>query len=73
METVRWNGDSVTILDQRLLPSREEYHTYSDFTEVAEAITSMETRGAPAIGITAGMGIALGAKKMKSTNLAGFK
>jgi len=73
METVRWNGDSVTILDQRLLPMKEEYHTYTDFVEVAEAITSMETRGAPAIGITAGMGIALGAKKMKSTSLAGFK
>lgn len=73
METVRWNGDSVTILDQRLLPTKEEYHTYTDYFEVAEAISSMETRGAPAIGITAGMGIALGAKKMKVTTLAAFK
>lgn len=73
METVKWNGDSVTILDQRLLPSKEEYHTYSDYIEVAEAIISMETRGAPAIGITAGMGIALGAKKMKPTTLPAFK
>ncbi len=73
METVKWNGDSVIILDQRLLPSKEEYHTYTDYFEVAEAITSMETRGAPAIGITAGMGIALGAKKMKVTTLPAFK
>jgi len=73
METVRWNGDSVTILDQRLLPSKEEYHTYSDYFEVAEAIITMETRGAPAIGITAGMGIALGAKKIKCTTLPSFK
>ncbi len=73
MQTVRWNGDSVTILDQRLLPSKEEYHTYTDYSEVAEAITSMETRGAPAIGIAAGMGIALAAKKMKSTTIQSFK
>ncbi len=73
METIRWNGDSVTILDQRLLPMKEEYHTYTDFYEVAEAITSMETRGAPAIGIAAGMGITLGAKKLKITDTASFR
>lgn len=73
METVKWNGDSVTILDQRLLPAKEEYHTYTEYYDVAEAITSMETRGAPAIGITAGMGIALGAKKLNRKDIAGFK
>jgi len=73
METVKWNGDSVTILDQRLLPAKEEYHTYSEYYDVAEAITSMETRGAPAIGITAGMGIALGAKKVSKKNMAEFR
>ncbi|MCL2154807.1 MAG: S-methyl-5-thioribose-1-phosphate isomerase [Leptospirales bacterium] len=73
METVRWNGDSVTILDQRLLPLKEEYHTYINYTDVAEAIISMETRGAPAIGITAGMGIALGAKNIKSKDISAFK
>lgn len=73
MEAIKWNGDSVTILDQRLLPLKEEYHTYSDFSDVANAIISMETRGAPAIGITAGMGIALAAKKMKAANFQVFK
>ncbi len=73
MEAVKWNGDSVTILDQRLLPSKEEYHTYSDFSDVANAIITMETRGAPAIGITAGMGIALAAKKMKASSINIFK
>ena len=73
METVRWNGDSVTILDQRLLPLKEEYHTYINYTDVAEAIVSMETRGAPAIGITAGMGIALGAKNIKAKDISAFK
>lgn len=73
METVKWNGDSVTILDQRLLPLKEEYHTYTEYHDIAEAITSMETRGAPAIGITAGMGIALGAKKTVKKDIAEFK
>jgi methylthioribose-1-phosphate isomerase len=73
METVKWNGDSVTILDQRLLPLKEEYHTYTEYHDIAEAITSMETRGAPAIGITAGMGIALGAEKTVKKDIAEFK
>lgn len=73
METVRWNGDSVTILDQRLLPAKEEYHTYTEYHDVAEAIISMETRGAPAIGIVAGMGIALGAKRLSRGNITEFK
>lgn len=73
METVKWNGDSVTILDQRLLPVKEEYHTYTEYYDVAEAIISMETRGAPAIGIVAGMGIALGAKRLSHGNISEFK
>ncbi len=66
--TIKWNGDSVSILDQRLLPLKEEYHTYTDFQSVADSITYMETRGAPAIGITAAMGIALAAKKSQAKN-----
>jgi methylthioribose-1-phosphate isomerase len=73
MDTVKWNGDSVTILDQRLLPLKEVYNTYRDHHDVAEAIVSMETRGAPAIGITAGMGIALAAKNMTVKDADSFK
>jgi methylthioribose-1-phosphate isomerase len=47
METVKWNGDSVTILDQRLLPLKEVYNTYRDHHDVAEAIVSMEQEGLP--------------------------
>ncbi len=73
MDTIKWNGDSVTILDQRLLPLKEVYNTYRDHHDVAEAIVSMETRGAPAIGIAAGMGIALAAKNMKVKDIEAFK
>jgi len=73
METIKWNGDSVTILDQRLLPLKEKYSTYREHSDVAEAIVNMETRGAPAIGIAAGMGIALAAKNMKVQGINEFK
>ncbi len=50
------------MLDQRLLPAQEVYNTYTDYRDVAEAIRSMVIRGAPAIGVAAAMGIALGVK-----------
>ena len=64
MFTIRWDGDSVTILDQRLLPKNEVYNTYRHYHDVADSIRNMETRGAPAIGIAAAMGIALAAKHL---------
>jgi len=73
MDTIKWNGDSVTILDQRQLPLKEVYNTYREHHDVAEAITVMETRGAPAIGIAAGMGIALAAKNMSVKDINTFK
>jgi methylthioribose-1-phosphate isomerase len=50
------------MLDQKRLPAEEIYHTYIDYEGVAEAIRSMIIRGAPAIGVAAAMGIALGVK-----------
>lgn len=73
MFTVKWDGDSVTILDQRLLPKQEIYNTYRHYTDVALSIRNMETRGAPAIGITAAMGIALAAKHSLATSVDKFK
>lgn len=49
------------MLDQRLLPHREIYRSYRNYNQVAEAIRSMVIRGAPAIGVAAAMGVALGA------------
>jgi methylthioribose-1-phosphate isomerase len=48
------------MLDQRLLPNRETIRTYSDYRGVAQAIRTMVIRGAPAIGVAAAMGVALG-------------
>jgi methylthioribose-1-phosphate isomerase len=73
MFTIQWNGDSVTILDQRLLPEEEVYHTYRHFSDVADAIRNMETRGAPLIGITSAMGIALAAQNIASEGLDNFR
>jgi len=62
IHTIEWTDSGVVMLDQRLLPAEEIYNTYTSHTEVAEAIRSMVIRGAPAIGIAAAMGIALGLK-----------
>jgi methylthioribose-1-phosphate isomerase len=69
IRTIEWSGDGVVMLDQRLLPAREVYNTYTDYREVAEAIRSMVIRGAPAIGVAAAMGIALGIKNSPAETL----
>ena len=60
VRTVEWRNGSVVMIDQRLLPTREVYRVYRDYREVAAAIRDMVVRGAPAIGVAAAMGIALG-------------
>ncbi len=62
IKTIEWTESGVVMLDQTLLPGEEIYHTYTSHSEVAEAIRSMVIRGAPAIGVAAAMGIALGVK-----------
>lgn len=63
--TVEWQDGAVVMLDQRLLPTQEIYRTYRDYRGVARAIKDMVIRGAPAIGVAAAMGIALGARQLK--------
>ena len=62
IKTIEWNDSGVVMLDQRLLPGQEIYQTYTDYKEVAEAIRVIVIRGAPAIGVAAAMGVALGVK-----------
>src|SRR5712691_4855923 len=57
------------MIDQRKLPTVEEYPVFKTYEEVAEAIRSMVIRGAPAIGVAAAMGVALGVRDSKATNL----
>jgi methylthioribose-1-phosphate isomerase len=73
-QPIEWTDRGVVMLDQRRLPSEEIHHTYTDYREVARAIRDMVIRGAPAIGVAAAMGVALGAlhsKAVSTTELHG--
>jgi methylthioribose-1-phosphate isomerase len=59
-QPIQWTDRGVVMLDQRLLPAQEVTHTYTSYREVAHAIREMVIRGAPAIGVAAAMGVALG-------------
>ncbi len=60
INTIRWENDKVIMIDQRKLPQEEAYNIYGDYKGVADAIKNMVIRGAPAIGVAAAMGVALG-------------
>ncbi|HLJ47713.1 MAG TPA: S-methyl-5-thioribose-1-phosphate isomerase [Bryobacteraceae bacterium] len=60
VETIQWTDAGVVMIDQTKLPREEVYVTCRDYKDVAEAIRSMVIRGAPAIGVAAAMGVALG-------------
>ena len=62
VNTIEWTSRGVVMIDQTRLPSEEEYVTCTSYQEVADAIRSMVIRGAPAIGVAAAMGVALGVK-----------
>ena len=59
-QPIEWTEQGVVMLDQRRLPAEEINYTYTDYREVAKAIREMVIRGAPAIGVAAAMGAALG-------------
>jgi methylthioribose-1-phosphate isomerase len=59
-QPIEWTDNGVVMLDQRRLPAEEVSYTYTDYREVAQAIRDMVIRGAPAIGVAAAMGVALG-------------
>ncbi|PPD35556.1 MAG: S-methyl-5-thioribose-1-phosphate isomerase [Methylomonas sp.] len=61
VQALQWNGHSLNVLDQRLLPETITYDEYRDAAGVTEAIASMRVRGAPAIGIAAAYGVVLSA------------
>jgi methylthioribose-1-phosphate isomerase len=69
VRTIEWNSGRVVMIDQRLLPAREVYRVYSNYREVARAIKEMVIRGAPAIGVAAAMGIALGVRGLRREEL----
>jgi methylthioribose-1-phosphate isomerase len=66
---VKWADEGVLMLDQRLLPTEETWLTLRTYIDVAAGIKDMVVRGAPAIGVSAAYGIALGAKSFVGTNI----
>ena len=67
LPTIEWTDDGVVMVDQRKLPGEEVYVRCTTAQDVAKAIKTMVIRGAPAIGVAAAMGLALGARSSKAT------
>src|SRR5947209_4904122 len=71
VETIQWTDEGVVMIDQTRLPLTEEYVTCRTYQEVAAAIRDMTIRGAPAIGVAAAMGVALGVLHSNEPDLGG--
>lgn len=72
-DTIFWENDRVMLLDQTKLPVEQVYLACEDYRAVAAAIQGMVVRGAPAIGVAAAMGIALGALRIKAGGYPDFR
>src|SRR5689334_1935757 len=72
-QPIKWTERGVVMLDQRRLPAEEVSYTYTDYREVAKAIREMVIRGAPAIGVAAAMGVALGVQKSAAKTIEDLK
>ena len=68
IKTVEWTDAGVRFIDQTKLPTEETYVTCKNYEEVADAIRRMIVRGAPAIGVSAAMGVALGVRDSKASD-----
>jgi methylthioribose-1-phosphate isomerase len=70
---IEWNNDKVYMLDQRLLPEKEEMMIHYNYRDIVRSIKDMAIRGAPAIGVAAAMGIALAVVKGEASDEHEFK
>ena len=73
IQTLEWTDAGVRFIDQTKLPTEETYVTCKSYEQVADVIRNMVVRGAPAIGVAAAMGIALGLKDSEAENGAELK
>src|SRR3974390_3317471 len=73
IQTLEWTQSGVRFLDQTKLPTEETYVTCTTYQQVADVIRNMIVRGAPAIGVAAGMGIALGVQNSQATDVVSLK
>lgn len=69
IQTLEWTNSGVRFIDQTKLPTEETYVTCTTHEQVADVIRNMVVRGAPAIGVAAAMGIALGINNSKASNI----
>jgi methylthioribose-1-phosphate isomerase len=72
-QPIAWTEKGVVMLDQRRLPAEEIQHVYTDYRDVAKAIHDMVVRGAPAIGVAAAMGVAIGVQKSPARTVEELK
>ena len=73
IQTLEWTDSGVRFIDQTKLPTEETYVLAKTYEQVADVIRTMVVRGAPAIGVAAAMGIALGVKNSKAQSLGELK
>ena len=73
VKTIAWKDDRVVMIDQRKLPMQERYVVCKGYRSVIRAIKGLVIRGAPAIGVAAAMGVALGALKIRANNREQFQ
>ena len=73
MDAIRWQGNSLALLDQTRLPVEEVWNTYTDYRKVADAIRRLVVRGAPAIGVAADYALCLAAMEYKGQNPEEFQ
>lgn len=73
MDAIRWQGNSLALLDQTRLPVEEVWNTYTDYRKVADAIRRLVVRGAPAIGVAAAYALCLTAMEYKGQNPEEFQ
>ncbi|MBW1743074.1 MAG: S-methyl-5-thioribose-1-phosphate isomerase, partial [Deltaproteobacteria bacterium] len=71
-KTIEWKNNTVIMIDQRKLPVQEKYVVCKDYRSVIRAIKDLVIRGAPAIGVAAAMGVALGALKIRAKGMERF-
>ena len=72
IEPIRWQDDHLVLLDQTLLPHRQEWLSIQSCQQAVEAIRQMRVRGAPAIGVTAAYALALAAREVQAAAMPGF-
>lgn len=73
LPTIEWHGNTVRMIDQRILPSKVAWFNCRSYKDVIRGIKEMVIRGAPAIGVAAGMGLALGARSIRTKSYEIFE